>query len=431
MNPTLFQRLRSVYLATAVLVLNTIVFLLIVNAVLYGAFYVRDSMAHSGEPKKPTPPQRPPDNGKLFNSDGSPAQSGKRNNYQLDWIDYGAYEGMSQTAASEVLDDFYEHGRLGFAFQPWVQFSEPEFSGKFLHIDDDAHGFPIRRTVNPKGERTPVAQVFVLGGSTTLGVHVSDEQTWPSYLSAILNKKASGKRIQIVNYGHEFFNPSQEAVLLADLLKSGHRPSLVIFMDGVNEPTPTDVPHWTNDLRQAFHATQFPPSFAERMSWIPMFRLVDFFQRRWRGAEPTVRTVPDPPTHTEKHIHTAINGFRQSRDISRAIAGLYDVPTLFFLQPNAFYNYDLKLYRLTTIPEWFLEYRRFMKPVYDQLKSDRAYIDLSGMLDEWGHRKAMIDDVHYSPAFNQFLAERVSQSIDVQALQPRSPSEDSATGASR
>jgi hypothetical protein len=94
------------------------------------------------------------------------------------------------------------------------------------------HGFPIRRTVNPKGDTTPVAQVFVLGGSTTLGVHVSDEQTWPSYLSAILNKKASGKQIQIVNYGHEFFNPSQEAVLLEDLLKSGHRPSLVIFMDG-------------------------------------------------------------------------------------------------------------------------------------------------------------------------------------------------------
>jgi lysophospholipase L1-like esterase len=192
-----------------------------------------------------------------------------------------------------------------------------------------------------------------------------------------------------------------------------------------------DVPHWTNDLRQAFHATQFPPSFAERMSWIPMFRLVDFSNDA--GEEQNQRCVrfPTHRPHTEKHIHTAINGFRQSRDISRAIAGLYDVPTLFFLQPNAFYNYDLKLYRLTTIPEWFLEYRRFMKPVYDQLKSDRAYIDLSGMLDEWGHRKAMIDDVHYSPAFNQFLAERVSQSIDVQALQPRSSSEDSATGASR
>jgi hypothetical protein len=25
---------------------------------------------------------------------------------------------------------------------PWVQFSEPEFSGKFLHIDDDAPRFP-------------------------------------------------------------------------------------------------------------------------------------------------------------------------------------------------------------------------------------------------------------------------------------------------
>src|SRR5262249_2109278 len=139
----------------------------------------------------------------------------------------------------EASDEFFDLGRLGFACRPWVQFSEPQFDETLLHVDRDPHGFPTRRTANPKPDGLPVAHIFVFGGSTTYGFLASDDQTWPSYLSTALNEKAKRKgiAIEVTNYGHNYFNPSQEAVLLADLLKSGHRPALAIFMDGVNETT--------------------------------------------------------------------------------------------------------------------------------------------------------------------------------------------------
>ena len=433
MDYKLLKRTNLAYSTVAVVLLNTVVLVIVLNALLYGVFYVRDTITQMREPKKPptTQPKRPPDDGKLFNSDGSPARTKKRSQYQLEWFDYAAYTdgAISKEYVAEVLDDFYDHGRLGFVFQPWVQFSEPEFSGKRLHMDRDARGFPIRRTINLKEDGLSIAHVFVLGGSTTFGAHVSDEHTWPTYLSAILNDRAKGVHIAVTNYGHVFFNPSQEAVLLADLLKSGHRPSLIIFMDGVNEPTPTDVPLFTQQAAEVFRLSQCPPSYAEQYAWIPIVRLANFFRRRMTGM--TVHANVGRPSHNDLHIQTAINGFRQSRDIARAIAKLYDVPTLFFLQPNAFYNYNLSLYRLTSIPKGFLEYRRFVNAVYPQLKADPAYIDLSDLYEEWGHRKAMVDDVHYSPAFNQFLATQVAKWVDVQSLMPRAIDEKAATGVPR
>jgi hypothetical protein len=72
-----------------------------------------------------------------------------------------------------------------------------------------------------------------------------------------------------------------------------------------------------------------------------------------------------------------------------------------------------------------------MIAVYSKLKADPGYIDLSALFDQWGRRKAVVDDVHYSPAFNQFLAERVAKWIDVGSLQLRSIDENAATGIPR
>src|SRR5215831_3893922 len=234
--------IKTIYTAAAIVILTAIVLLAIVNVVLFGVFYLKDSA--EAVPRA----DRPKDNGKFFNSDGSPADNGKRNPYELTWFDYASYENIPEEYAADVLDDFYDLSHLGFIYQPWVQFSEPPFSGKRVHIDRDIRGFPVRRTINPANQtERPTIRIFVFGGSTTFGYYVSDEHTWPSYLSQILNE-TSEVDIQVTNYGRGYFNPSQEAILLADLLKSGHRPSLAIFMDGVNPPHSIDVPSFTEEV---------------------------------------------------------------------------------------------------------------------------------------------------------------------------------------
>jgi hypothetical protein len=60
-------------------------------------------------------------------------------------------------------------------------------------------------------------------------------------------------------------------------------------------------------------------------------------------------------------------------------------------------------------------------------------IRLTSLFDEYGvapDRKAIVDDVHYSPAFSRFLAERVAAEIDLVSL-ASSPGPLPPTGVSR
>jgi len=403
------DRVKKIYSATAIVVLNALVVLAVINILLSGVFYIKDS---NGAVERP----QPKDDGRLFNSDGSPADHGRRSDYELTWFDYASYENIPEEYAADVLDDFYDLSRLGFIYQPWVEFSDPPFNGKRVHVDRDIRGFPVRRTMNPdKQTERPTITIFVFGGSTSFGYHVSDEHTWPSYLSRILNE-TSGVDVQVTNYGRSYFNPSQEAILLQDLLKSGHRPSLAIFMDGLNAPYVVDVPKFTPEVAEGYRRLQFPPSYAEQFAWIPAIRLANSLENR---LFPNVTADIRPGTlDTKTQIDAAANGFRQSRDISRAIASLYHVPALFFLQPNSAYNYNTHLFRNQSSLQKLLDKREFVTGIYEQLKADNGYINLSDLFAEWGHRKAIVDDCHYSPSFHEFLAHRVAEFIHLNLLEP-------------
>jgi hypothetical protein len=185
-------------------------------------------------------------------------------------------------------------------------------------------------------------------------------------------------------------------------------------MDGLNPPHAIDVPHFTNQVAEGYRRLQFPPPYLEQLAWIPIVRMTNFLERRLLGKAIADTSQPD----TDTLIETAPEGFRQSRDIAAAIATLYDVPTLFFLQPNTMYNYDTRLFRNQPSQE-FRDGKASMTAIYEQLKGDKEYIDLSGLFMEWGNRKAVVDDCHYNPGFNEFLARRVAEFINVDRLEPR------------
>ena len=374
----------------------------------------------------------------LFNEDGSPVNNGKRSPYQLNWFDFKAYEDLAPTYVSDVLDDFWELGNRGFVYQPWVGFSEPPFSSKFVNVDTDARGFPTRRTVNdPNEQGLPTIRIYALGGSTTFGYNVSDEHTWVSYLSSTLNKRAEAERlgihVEVVNYGRSEYTPSQETALLIDLLKSGHRPNLVIFMDGVNLSSLEDVPEFTDEIARSVKNIQFVDGapLMERLGWIPLVRLANDLRRKLFQTD-TAREEP-PQVSKSRRAEQLVNMFESNREISSAVSTLYEVKTLFFLQPSAMDNYPLQLFR-GPLPERFLSQREEAQLVYARLRGRNVRIDLADLFDQWGSgRKAIIDDVHYSPSFNRFLAERVANHIDLRSFPPRSAAinESKATGEPR
>lgn len=85
---------------------------------------------------------------------------------------------------------------------------------------------PPRATANDgtTGDR----KVYFFGGSTMWGFWVSEAQTIPSQFAA-------ATRVRSENYGEIGYTAHQGLVMLLQLLQQGHRPSLVVFYDGVND----------------------------------------------------------------------------------------------------------------------------------------------------------------------------------------------------
>ncbi len=93
---------------------------------------------------------------------------------------------------------------------------------------------------------------------------------------------------------------------------------------------------------------------------------------------------------------------------------------LFFIQPDATYNYPKELYR-SELPKEFLRRSTEERPrFYERMRARREVIYLGDLFEAWGpDRKAIVDDLHYSPGFNEFLAQHVADHIEIEALSPR------------
>lgn len=427
----------QLYVISAVILLNTLISFIILNLLLQVIFIAKDAY-DSGKKKESSLEY----SSEPFNPDGSPVDNGKRNSYQLGWIDLHAYEGLSPSYVSEVLDDSYELAERGMAYQPWVEFAEPEFHGKLVAVERDELGFLNRRTINPPNpEQWPTVKIVTMGGSTTFGYNVSDEHTWPTYLSTILNQQARAKslelHIEVVNYGRGYYYPSQETVLLIDLLKAGHRPQVAIFLDGVNSAGTNDVPEFYPRLKEQFHNIQFAKkakeqtSFIESLKWIPVVRLTDSLKARLLRQQPL--TVAKRQSAIDlNELRYKINTFRQNRAISKKICEIYSVRPMFVLQPHAVHSYNTALYR-KPMPAEFFEWRAKSKEFYAAMRQDADLIYLGDLFEKWGNnKKAIIDELHYSPSFHQFLAEKIAEKIDVNDLNPnRSPLDKTAATGSR
>ena len=285
----------QLYQTSAVIFLNTLLTFALLNLLLYGALLAIDAYVSGKAVKKiKSMLQHSDETAKLFNVDGSPVDNGKRSFYQLSWIDSHAYGSLSPSDVSGMLDDAYDLAERGMVYQPWVEFAEPEFHGRFVTVHRDEQGFLNRRTMNPPNpDRWPTVKIFALGGSTTFGYNVADEHTWPTYLSTILNKQARAQslklHIEVVNYGRGYYYPSQETSLLLDLLKAGHRPQVAIFLDGVNTTATDDVPEFYPRLKEQFHNIQFTKdrqpgtSFLESINWLPVVGLAKAIGSRLSG----------------------------------------------------------------------------------------------------------------------------------------------------
>src|SRR5262245_39945475 len=141
------------------------------------------------------------------------------------------YPGRSDPEIKRLL---YEHSVLRTVYEPFVEFRMPAIS--YDTLNNHAVGFRILG--KDQGPWPPVPDsfnVFVFGGSTTWGGGNLDDETIPAYLQEALRGLAGSAKIALYNFGAGAHFSTQEVTFLQNLLRAGHRPDLVVFIDGLND----------------------------------------------------------------------------------------------------------------------------------------------------------------------------------------------------
>jgi hypothetical protein len=130
-------------------------------------------------------------------------------------------------------------------------------------------------------------------------------------------------------------------------------------------------------------------------------------------------TVDNATGREAEALQQIVERFRQSTRISKKICEEYGSQVLFFIQPDAFYNYPLDLIKASPSGARWTPNQRQRQEFHAQLAGDPELIPLDQAFNDFGvqqGRKALVNGVHYNPAFSKFLAETVAARIDLKRL---------------
>ena len=297
----------------------------------------------------------------------------------------------------------YETWSRPYVYEPYTQFKERPFKGKYVNVH--RAGFRITENQGPWPPDPENKNIFLFGGSTTFGYGVRDEQTIASYLEQYL--QSSGSKAYVYNFGRGNYFSSQEKNLFEELLVSGVKPDIAIFIDGLN-----DFYHVNNE-----------PIFTERLR-----KFVDNKGKTLFVDLPLVNVIKDIKKIGDVHsddtlnsnnkyddkdlLYKAIHRYKNNKKIIEAIASLYGVKTVFVWQPVPTYKYDLKYHIFAG-----KGFGRFLYSKYGY-KYMEDYVQKNDMgnnflyladIQENLKKPLYVDIDHYTAEFSSDVAKRISR----------------------
>ncbi len=318
-----------------------------------------------------------------------------------------ACAGMTRAQYTELL---VETRSRPFMCNAYTHFLESPFAGKFGNVH--AAGFRLNRGRAAWPPEPGNEVVFVFGGSTTFGYGVADWETIPSYLDDELKARLPSRDPLVYNFGQGAFYSSQELALLVNLLRSNHRPTTAVFIDGLNEfAHPCDVPE-----HMGLCSDSAPPACLE-LPLVRAFRVARHRVGSHTAAEKdrseragAGKFVPSPGTST-----VVVDRWADNVRMVRAIAEEYGIRTLFVWQPVPSYHYDLRYHLFADaiepamsqcLGEGYSEMDRRRRDWGD--RGDFLYL---GDIQESRREGLYVDRVHYTAGFCRDIAKLIADSL--------------------
>lgn len=302
---------------------------------------------------------------------------------------YRIRPGFSKAANDQVIRENFDANRAGYV--PWVEFAFKDFNGKYLNIDGHS-----RRSIPDRSDSLAAAplRIFFLGGSTTYGYDVTDEETIPSFFVREYRRRyPQGRPIRVVNLGMPFYYSYQELMLLTDRIYRDDKPDMVIMLDGLNE------------CLQANAAYRREPVFAPGK--------VDVMKPG--DKQPGQDSYYELPAGVTVDSACSLVVRRYIDNISHAheITGGYSIPLYCFWQPVPYYNYPNRPNDpicVQTRSERF----EYIYPMVKQKAGQLSWLFYLGDMLQNEKGLPFIDQLHYSPAFNDSVAKKMLSVIHFQ-----------------
>ena len=384
-------RMKRTYSGLAIIVLNTIVLFLVLNVALYLANAVRTS---------------------VWREEINPE------------IKYGndlmrrAYPEWSPKELRLLMAEFPH----SLTFEPFTHFKERPVRGKYVNVDPG--GFRFGRDQGPWPIGPGNFNLFFFGGSTAFGYGLPDDQTIASYLQEILSANLPGRRIFVYNFGRGYYFSTQERIVLEQLITSGHRPDLAVFLDGLNDfLLPDGYPGFADRLAAALDGSAVKERAGFLENW-PVTKAAHWIRRRLHAVDSSTgpRKVPQASSRAEDSAlaKRVIERWLANKAILEAIGERVSFRLLFVWQPIPSYGFDLA-YHPFVGREWPEKYALSMvgyPMVRDQIEAEKVanFLWLGDMQRE---RKEVlyVDQLHYNAKFGRSIAQRIADRILADGLQ--------------
>lgn len=296
-----------------------------------------------------------------------------------------------------------------YAYEPFTQFKERPFRGRYVNVDEA--GFRWSSGQCPWPPDASRGDVFLFGGSTLFGYGVTDADTIPSRLRAVLASPGRSGAACVYNFGRGWYYSSQERVLFERLLVSGLRPARAVFVDGLNEFFyPVDEPRFTEQLGRFVQEinAHLEPGAVPRAP-------------RGQAAPATLAPEgsqdgsPGPASDPAALAASILERYLRNLRLTRAIGDAFDVRTTFVWQAVPVYGYDLarhpfreRIAEARWVPlvragyEGMAERRR-RDPPPDVVWCADAHAGEEGLL--------YLDSVHYSPEMCRRMARCIAEGL--------------------
>lgn len=327
------------------------------------------------------------------------------------------YPGYDETQIRALHGEMW--GR-SLAYEPQTDFKEPATTGKYVNVSPDGFRKHWGGPVWPAPTNGLV--VFCFGGSTTFGYGVADDVTIPARLQARLKNTGNGSRpVMVYNFGRGYYTSTQERILFQKLIASRDLPHIAVFLDGINESVfPTDHSALFTVLDQAVQHMNSGPTVGGLVAGLPV---AQWAARRWPRVDVAFAEAQRQALRRQLSDGVALSDSNAAELICRryldnirmvnSVAKEFQVRPLFVWQPALSYNPPQQSITAGVIPE---EYR-MSAMVYRRMSELRQLNNPQGnflwLADLHAGRAGplYVDAFHYTADFCDAIAGQIQERI--------------------